>query len=201
MKLVNYQDTYYRALCEFVSRMWPERPSAYLEYRLKKIPEDASDVRVNLLAIDDQDNIVGCTLVFPTRAEIFGEEKKIYWSHDTIIESSCRGEIGMDLMLATNAVEGCFGIGLSYRAKNPEKTPHQFYRRLQGILHLQPLVPHLALIPHRVEEGPENQKVELSQVDKGPWRAIRIDRRHTPIAHTERRLLESSSNGYRPGPR
>ena len=124
MKLVNYQDTYYRALCEFVSRMWPERPSAYLEYRLKKIPEDASDVRVNLLAIDDQDNIVGCTLVFPTRAEIFGEEKKIYWSHDTIIESSCRGEIGMDLMLATNAVEGCFGIGLSPIARKIQKKLH-----------------------------------------------------------------------------
>lgn len=75
MKLVNYQDTYYRALCEFVSRMWPERPSAYLEYRLKKIPEDASDVRVNLLAIDDQDNIVD-VLGLSYACRNFGEEKR-----------------------------------------------------------------------------------------------------------------------------
>lgn len=124
MKIVNYRPEDYPALWEFVSRTWPERAQEYLKYRLEVLPRDSDEAAANLLVLDDCGQVVGCNLFFPSRAEIFGREETVFWSHDTMVDPRYRGDAGMELILRSNQTPGFFGAGLS-------ETAQKIHRRLR----------------------------------------------------------------------
>jgi len=111
MEVVAFEQKYYEELLAFSKKMWPEKSEAYLKYRLYQIPEDPEDIRKNLLVLNDDGKIVGCTLYFPTRARINGREEKIYWGHDMIVEEKYRGEAGLLLIIEMDENKTAFGFG------------------------------------------------------------------------------------------
>ena len=117
MKIVDYRPEDYPALWEFVRRTWPERTQEYLKYRLEVLPQSSREAAANLLVVNDCGQVVGCNLFFPSRAEIFGREEQVFWSHDTMVDSRYRGDAGMELILRSNRTPGFFGAGLSETAQ------------------------------------------------------------------------------------
>ena len=114
-EIINYQSSYYEKLLFFYKKTWNKRVHAedYLIYRLFKISDNPLDIEKNLLAITDDDEIVGCNLFLPAKAMIFGEEHTIYWSNDTFVEEKYRGDLSMELVLKTNKTKRLFGFGMT----------------------------------------------------------------------------------------
>jgi hypothetical protein len=111
MKVVNFEPRYYNELLAFSKKIWPGKPEEYLKYRLFQIPEQMLDNRYNLLVINDNDIIVGCTLYFPTRARINGKEEKIFWGHDFFVEKHYRGVASLLLISEMSKIITAFGFG------------------------------------------------------------------------------------------
>ena len=113
-KIINYQASYFDKLSLFYKNHWKNRRvEDYLNYRLVKVSNNPLDIVNNLLAINDDDVVVGCSLFFPAKADIHGEEQTIYWNHDIFVEEKYRGGLSMELLLRTNATERMFGFGMS----------------------------------------------------------------------------------------
>jgi hypothetical protein len=113
MEVINYSPVYYEKLLDFSKKTWPERPQEYLDYRLFKAPYNIEDNKCNLLVINDESNIVGCNMYFPTKARVCGKEENVFWSHDTFIDKECRGDAGMLLILESLRNKSTFGFGLT----------------------------------------------------------------------------------------
>lgn len=111
MKIVNYESKHYEELLAFSKKIWPEKPEEYLKYRLLQIPEQIEDNKINLLVLNDDGKIVGCTLYFPTRARIYGKEEKIFWGHDMYVEENYRGAAGLLLIIEMCNIKTAFGFG------------------------------------------------------------------------------------------
>lgn len=113
-QIINYQPSYYDRLLAFYKRNWEEENNKeYLDYRLFKAPIHSSDVEKNLLAINDDDDVVGCFLFLPAKATICGEEHTIYWGHDMLIEKDYRGDLGAELFIKSGKLKPIFSQGLS----------------------------------------------------------------------------------------
>ena len=114
MKIINYSSAYYDKLCDFVKKHFPNSRIEYLDYRLSKIPYNREQTKINLLVVNDQDDIVGMELFFPTKALISGVEYDVYWGHDLILDSQYRGcGLGKELMIKVSLIKNKFGLGLS----------------------------------------------------------------------------------------
>jgi hypothetical protein len=111
MKIVNFEPKHYEELLAFSKKIWPQKSEEYLKYRLQQIPEQIEDNRYNLLVINDEGKIVGCTLYFPTRARINGKEEKIFWGHDMFVEENYRGAAGLLLIIEMCNIKTAFGFG------------------------------------------------------------------------------------------
>jgi len=111
MEIVNYEPKHYEELLAFSKKMWPQNSEEYLKYRLFQFPEQIEDNRYNLLVINDESKIVGCTLYIPTKARIKGKEEKILWSHDMIVEDQYRGSAGLLLIIEMLKNRSTFGFG------------------------------------------------------------------------------------------
>jgi hypothetical protein len=111
MKVVNYEPDYYDELLAFSMKTWPDKSEEYLKYRLHQFPEQIEDNRENLLVLNDEGRIIGCTLYFPTRAKIKGEEVKIVWGHDMFVEEEYRGAAGLLLIAEMCNKKTAFGFG------------------------------------------------------------------------------------------
>lgn len=111
MEIVNYEPKHYEELLAFSKKMWPQNSEEYLKYRLFQFPEQIEDNINNLLVINDESKIVGCTLYFPTKARINRKEEKILWSHDMIVEDQYRGAAGLLLIIEMLKNRSTFGFG------------------------------------------------------------------------------------------
>ena len=111
-KIIHYNHNYYDLLKDYCQKSWPDSSVKYYEYKMNEIPENANDVLENLIALNDEGDIVGCNFFLPTRALIHGVETKIYWSHNTLVDEKYRGDLGMEMMLAAKGKDK-FGAGLS----------------------------------------------------------------------------------------
>lgn len=111
MKIVNFEPEHYEELLAFSKKIWPGKSEEYLKYRLFQIPEQLEDNRYNLLVINDDGKIVGCTLYFPTKARINGKEEKIFWGHDMFVEEHYRGAAGLRLIAEMCNIITAFGFG------------------------------------------------------------------------------------------
>lgn len=112
IKIIAYQPEYYDRLYSYMKKKWPRQSREYLDYRLKTIVEDNKDLQYNLLILNEKGEIVGCNLFFPTKALIRGKERRVYWSHDTILDKEYRGDGGLMFMLKLQS-QPHFGMGLS----------------------------------------------------------------------------------------
>jgi hypothetical protein len=111
MKAINFESKYYEELLAFSKKMWPQKSEDYLKYRLFQFPEQVEDNKSNLLVINDEGKIIGCTLYLPTKARINGTEEKIYWGHDMIVEEKYRGAAGLLLIIEMCNNKSAFGFG------------------------------------------------------------------------------------------
>lgn len=147
-KIIHYTFEYYDRLKAYCLKVWPGKSAEYFDYRFKEIPENPSDVEKNLIAINDEGQIVGCQLFFPTRALVHGMDTKVFWAHDTILDEEYRGDLGTDLMLSVNGI--VFGAGLSevnYKIQKKLKTPFLGTEHIYFILNvLSPLSLFLCLL-------------------------------------------------------
>lgn len=124
-KLISYSSDYYEAFKTYYKKNWPERNIGYYDYMFGIGLDAANDVHENILAVDDENNIIGCQLYLPTRALINGVDTRILWSHDTLIDEAFRGDLGMEFMLVHKDTH-VFGAGLSlinYKIQKRIKTP------------------------------------------------------------------------------
>lgn len=162
-EIIHYRPDYYSPLKDYFLKSWPNSPVEYYEYKMNEIPEDASDVLENLIALNDKGEIVGCNFFLPTHALIHGVETKIYWSHDTIVDEEYRGDLGTELMLAVKG-DYIFGAGLSlinYKIQKRMKTP--FLGTEQSYIILNALSP-LSLIKYFITRGSKVQLKEINSV-------------------------------------
>ena len=113
MKIDYFEPKDYDELLAFSKKVWPQKSEEYLKYRLFQFPEHVEDNRFNLLVKNDNNKIVGCTLYFPTRVKINGNEEKIFWSHDMIVEDQYKGAAGLLLIIEMTKNESTFGFGTS----------------------------------------------------------------------------------------
>lgn len=111
MEIVHYESKHYAELLAFSKKIWPHKSEEYLRYRLFQIPEKIEDNKHNLLVMNDDGKIVGCTLYFPTKARICGNEVKIFWSHDMYVEENYRGVGGLLLIIEMDENKSTFGFG------------------------------------------------------------------------------------------
>lgn len=111
MEIVNFETKYYEELLAFSKRIWPDKPEDYLKYRLFQIPEQTEDNKYNLLVKNDEGKIIGCTLYFPSKAKIYGKEKKMFWGHDVFVEEKYRGAASLLLFIEMSKIELSFGTG------------------------------------------------------------------------------------------
>jgi len=111
MEIVNFKQEYYEELLAFSKKIWPHKSEDYLKYRLLQIPEHINDNSNNLLVLNDESRIVGCTLYFPTKARINGKEEKVFWGHDMFVEEQYRGAAGLLLIIEMCNISTAFGFG------------------------------------------------------------------------------------------
>lgn len=109
IKIIQYASSYHDDLYKYIEKRYPNRPKAYIDYCLNAL---ADNIQGALLCLNEQAEIVGCNLCFPTKALINGGERYIAWGHDTIIDDDYRGDAGMMLMLESQSLP-LFGMGLS----------------------------------------------------------------------------------------
>ncbi|HNW56142.1 MAG TPA: hypothetical protein PLR88_00075 [Bacteroidales bacterium] len=121
MDVVHFEEKYYEKLLAFSKKLWPEKPEEYLKFRLFDFPEDNKDVENNLLVINDDGEIIGCILMFVTKARIYGKEVKVFWGHDLIVEERYRGEASLYLMVESGEIKPMFGFGASEINKRIQK--------------------------------------------------------------------------------
>jgi len=120
--IVNYQPSYYDQLLRFYKKYWKEKHNEdYLNYRLFKVSNNPLDIEKNLLAINDNGDIVGCNLFLPAKATIYGEEHTIFWSNDVFVEKNYRSDVALELIFKANATKNLFGSGGSSIAKKIQK--------------------------------------------------------------------------------
>ena len=95
--------------------MFPLNSEDYLKYRLFQFPENIEDNKNNLLVLNEEEKIVGCTLFFPTKAKMYGKVEKVFWSHDTIIDPAYKkaGDAGMLLIAECMQMKNVFGYSVS----------------------------------------------------------------------------------------
>lgn len=111
MEIVHYESKHYEELLAFSKKIWPKKSEEYLKYRLFQIPEQLEDNRYNLLVMNDDGKIIGCTLYFPTKARINGKEEKIFWGHDFFVEEHYRGAASLLLIIEMCKIITAFGFG------------------------------------------------------------------------------------------
>lgn len=177
-KIIHYKPEYYNLLKEYYIKTWPERPIEYFEYKINEIPEDADDLHENLIVFDDNAKIVGCNFFFPTWALVLGNETKIYWSHDTIIDEEYRGDLGMELMLAIQGANK-FGAGLSsinYKIQKRMKTP--FLGTEHSYVKLNALSP-FSMVYRRLNKGFSFNERNMVRADGYEFKLIKDIRQLT----------------------
>jgi hypothetical protein len=121
MDILYFEDKYYDKLLAYSIKKWPKKPEEYLKYRLYKFPEQPEDIKRNLMVVNDDCNIVGCSLIFPTRAMVCGNEEKAFWNHDLIVDEKYRGEASLYLMMESGEIKTMFGFGATDINKKIQK--------------------------------------------------------------------------------
>ena len=117
-KIIHFQSSFFEKMLFFYKKHWEEEGKnyheEYLHYRLFKVSNDPSDVDKNMLAIDNNDDIVGWGLIVPAKALILGEEQTIYWGNDLFFEKDHRKtSLSKELLIKRNDIERLFLYGLS----------------------------------------------------------------------------------------
>ena len=137
-KVINYQPSYDDKMLLFYKKNWGEDDRSnheeYLNYRLYKVSNNPSDIEKNMLAINNNDDIVGWGLVLPAKALIRGKEQTIYWGNDLFFDKNYRGTaLSKELMIKRNAIDRLFlyGVSFSYR-KIQKRIQNNFIAQTTG---------------------------------------------------------------------
>jgi hypothetical protein len=106
-KIINYNTSYKNKYYLYIKSIISNKCEEYINYCIDKAEGDWP----SLMVIDENDNIVGCHMFFPTR--VFGKEEiPIAWGHDTFLDEDFRSSAGLDFVIATTG-DNTMGIGLS----------------------------------------------------------------------------------------
>jgi len=109
------EDQDIKELIEFNIRTYKERDKIgeSFKYRYLNSPFKESFKDESLIAINEDNRIVGQALLLPSRLYYKGTEYPVYWGMDYFVEESFRGLSGVVLVKKTIEHENHFGAGLT----------------------------------------------------------------------------------------
>ena len=109
------EDKDIEALIDFNIRTYEDRDriDESFRYRYLNTPYKESFRDESLIALNNDNKIIGQALLLPARLSYKGKEYQIYWGMDYFVEESYRGLSGVMLVKKTIEHENHFGVGLT----------------------------------------------------------------------------------------
>lgn len=139
-KIVTYSPLWRSALQKYMRKVFERYSDAYIDYCL----DHAGDRVPSILAVNNQDEVVGCHLYYCTKALVNGEEIETQWGHDTYLDEEYRKEIGVDFLLARKKIPA-FGVGLTKTNAKMRKLMKSVF--LKGVFNYYTITPAILLSP------------------------------------------------------
>lgn len=112
-RIIPISEEFKSSLAEYMHKTFPLYSQQYIDYNINEAIVGNQEQATSFIAINDNNNIVGCHLSFSTKAWIHGKGIIAIWGHDTYLDSEYRRELGMDLILDISAYKYGFGLGLT----------------------------------------------------------------------------------------
>lgn len=139
-KIVTYSPLWRSALQKYMRKVFERYSDTYIDYCL----DHAGDRVPSILAVNNQDEVVGCHLYYCTKALVNGEEIETQWGHDTFLEEEYRRIIGVDFLLARKKIPA-FGVGLTEKNAKMRKLMKSVF--LKGVYNYYTITPAIILSP------------------------------------------------------
>ncbi len=112
-RIIPISEEYRSSLAEYMHKKFPLYSQKYINFDINEAIAGNHERNTSFIAINENNNIVGCHLSFSTKAWIQGKEILAIWGHDTFLDSEYRRELGMDFILEISAYKYGFGVGLT----------------------------------------------------------------------------------------
>ncbi|MEO3253207.1 GNAT family N-acetyltransferase [Parabacteroides distasonis] len=112
MDIIVYTSDWFDKLSDFMFKQYPNRSKEFLLYWLHRMVDSGGDKRT-LLAVENG-IVYGCTTSVYVRMRLLGNERKVYWECNTIIDKVQRGKgIGRKLYEAMNGFKDRLTVGFT----------------------------------------------------------------------------------------
>lgn len=112
-RIIQLTPEYKDKLTEYMHQKYPTFSDTYIKYDIEEALGKELHSSKSLIAVNNNNEIVGCHLNFITKALIKGKEKNVLWGHNTFLDEYYRKSIGMDFVLEIAAIKDGFGYGLT----------------------------------------------------------------------------------------
>ena len=112
-RIIHLSEEYSGQLVTYMHKTYPAFSDVFIQYDVNEAIGHKDSEPNSLLVLNDENQIVGCHLLFNTKAWIYGKEEKIVWGHNTFLDEEYRKEIGLDFVLEIARIKNGFGHGLT----------------------------------------------------------------------------------------
>lgn len=92
MKIIYYDSNIHKLLLEFLQKEYPRRDINYFIWWLKTANESLGEDLTRTFCIEQDSNIIACTLAYWSKIKIRDNVDNFYWEANTIVDPAYRGK-------------------------------------------------------------------------------------------------------------
>ncbi len=111
--IIPMSDSYRSKLEAYMHQKFPTYSNAFIKYDVNEAIGTEIQESKSFIAINEEDEIVGCNLGYITKAWIKGEVRLAVWGHNTFLNKEYRRHLGLDLIMKMVENKDGFGYGLT----------------------------------------------------------------------------------------
>lgn len=114
-RIIHLSEEYRSLLINYMHKTYPAFSDAFIQFDVNEAIGVNHNESNSLLVLNKDNQVVGCHLVFNTKAWINGKEESVAWGHNTYLDKEYRKEVGLDFVLEIARIKNGFGHGLTKR--------------------------------------------------------------------------------------
>ncbi len=111
--IIPMSESYRDKLEAYMHQIFPTYSTAFIKYDVNEAVGTNAKESKSVIAINEENEIVGCQIYFNTKAWIKGEVKDAFWGHNTYLNKEYRRHLGLDLIMSMVEIKNGFGYGLT----------------------------------------------------------------------------------------